>query len=265
MFLGLAVQVVMLQPRAHAHNDYEHGRPLFDALDNGFCSVEADVYLVGDELQVGHNKKDLKLGRTLDSLYLEPLFWRWTKFRGSVYPQRAQVTLLVDIKESGDAVWKKLEGDLEKYRAMLTEFKSGRVTKRAVTVILSGDRPIEALDHEDERLAFIDGRLPDLESKPSATLVPLVSDSYESVFKTSSADLSAQQQSLLKTLVQKAHQQGRRIRFWAAPDDERGWELMYTAGVDLINTDRLSELSRYLKGRRKTEAGTRKSAYWSNG
>ena len=26
--------------RAHAHNDYEHKRPLLDALDQGFCSVE---------------------------------------------------------------------------------------------------------------------------------------------------------------------------------------------------------------------------------
>ena len=29
--------------RAHAHNDYEHPRPLRDALDHGFTSVEADV------------------------------------------------------------------------------------------------------------------------------------------------------------------------------------------------------------------------------
>src|SRR6478672_5812077 len=32
---------------AHAHNDYEHARPLYDALDQGFTSVEADVYTVG--------------------------------------------------------------------------------------------------------------------------------------------------------------------------------------------------------------------------
>ena len=35
-------------PRAHAHNDYLHQRPLLDALDNGFCSVEADISLVDD-------------------------------------------------------------------------------------------------------------------------------------------------------------------------------------------------------------------------
>jgi hypothetical protein len=36
--------------RAHAHNDYEHDRPLFDALSNDFKSVEADIWLVGGEL-----------------------------------------------------------------------------------------------------------------------------------------------------------------------------------------------------------------------
>src|ERR1035438_747298 len=33
----------------HAHNDYEHKRPLFDALDHGFCSVEADIYRVAGQ------------------------------------------------------------------------------------------------------------------------------------------------------------------------------------------------------------------------
>ena len=32
--------------QAHAHNDYEHTRPLHDALDHSFTSVEADVWLV---------------------------------------------------------------------------------------------------------------------------------------------------------------------------------------------------------------------------
>ncbi len=35
---------------AHAHNDYAHKRPLADALDHGFCSVEADIFLVDGAL-----------------------------------------------------------------------------------------------------------------------------------------------------------------------------------------------------------------------
>src|SRR3954451_5006734 len=65
-------EVVPLE-NAHAHNDYEHARPLFDALDNGFTSVEADVYPVGGDLLVGHDEKALRSTRTLEGLYLNPL------------------------------------------------------------------------------------------------------------------------------------------------------------------------------------------------
>ena len=58
---------------AHAHNDYEHPRPLLDALDHGFTSVEADVFLVDGQLLVAHDPADLDPARTLESLYLDPL------------------------------------------------------------------------------------------------------------------------------------------------------------------------------------------------
>ncbi len=60
--------------RAHAHNDYEHPRPLLDALSHGFTSVEADIHLVDGQLLVAHDPIDLDPSRTLESLYLAP--WR---------------------------------------------------------------------------------------------------------------------------------------------------------------------------------------------
>src|SRR5262245_56842543 len=57
----------------HAHNDYAHAVPLHDALDRGFCSVEADIFLVCGDLLVGHNQAALDPARTLESLYLDPL------------------------------------------------------------------------------------------------------------------------------------------------------------------------------------------------
>ena len=35
---------------AFSHNDYEHSRPLFDALDRGFNCVEADLWYIDGEL-----------------------------------------------------------------------------------------------------------------------------------------------------------------------------------------------------------------------
>ena len=59
--------------QAHAHNDYLHDRPLLDALDHGFCSVEADIFLVDGELLVAHTRSELSKERTLKKLYLNPL------------------------------------------------------------------------------------------------------------------------------------------------------------------------------------------------
>jgi hypothetical protein len=160
---GLAA-VLMLSPdpdplltRAHAHNDYAHERPLLDALGNGFCSVEADIFLVEGELRVGHDRQDLRPGRTLRSLYLDPLAERVKANRGSVYRRKAPFTLLVDIKADGPAVYAELKRELPAYSRMLTSY-DGKVRRRAVTIILSGERPITEVQADRERWVFIDGR-----------------------------------------------------------------------------------------------------------
>src|SRR5687767_4507998 len=71
--------------RAHAHNDYEHTRPLLEALAHGFCSVEADVHLIDGQLLVAHDRKDVQSERTLTKLYLEPLRERVRQNAGRIY------------------------------------------------------------------------------------------------------------------------------------------------------------------------------------
>ena len=85
--------------QAHAHNDYRHASPLHDALAHGFTSVEADIFLVDDDLYVAHDRRDITPERTLRALYLDPLRERVRKNGGKVYRGGPQVTLLID---SGD-------------------------------------------------------------------------------------------------------------------------------------------------------------------
>src|SRR5512138_1200419 len=79
---------------AHAHNDYEHARPLLDALEHGFCSVEADVWLIDGQLLVAHDLKDVKPERTLQALYLDPLRARVARNAGKVFRDGPPCTLL---------------------------------------------------------------------------------------------------------------------------------------------------------------------------
>src|SRR5262245_53253868 len=90
------VSAVVPLENAHAHNDYWHERPLFDALDRGFASVEVDVFLVDGQLLVGHESAELKPDRTLESLYLKPLASRARENYGRVYPNGHRFFLFVD-------------------------------------------------------------------------------------------------------------------------------------------------------------------------
>src|SRR5688572_16035058 len=124
-------------PRAHAHNDYEHPRPLLDALDHGFGSVEADIYLVDGELLVAHNREDVQPDRTLEKLYLAPLKKRFDD-KKQILPGLTTLILLVDIKSDAVSTYQLLEKKIEPYKSMLTVFASDQIRTNAVTIILSG-------------------------------------------------------------------------------------------------------------------------------
>ncbi|WP_309714884.1 phosphatidylinositol-specific phospholipase C/glycerophosphodiester phosphodiesterase family protein [Armatimonas sp.] len=239
--------------RAHAHNDYAHTRPLLDALDQGFCSVEADIYLENGALLVGHDKKDLRPERTLTALYLEPLWQRVKANQGSVYPEAAPLTLLVDIKTDGARVYAALKESLKPYAPMLTRFENGQIKRRAITVILSGDRPREILAAERNRLAALDGRPDDLGKNLPVALFPLISESWFTLFKWYGTGLMTRtDREKLSSLIEQAHTEGRTIRFWAAPDNPAGWEVCWSAGVDYLNTDKLPELATFLRKQGKS-------------
>ena len=72
---------------------------------------------------------------------------------------------------------------LEKYRDMLTEVRDGKLIKRAVRIVISGDRPVAAISRVKNRLVGIDGRLSDLDSSKPAHLMPMISDRWSSHFK----------------------------------------------------------------------------------
>jgi hypothetical protein len=244
--------VVRPLERAHAHNDYYHARPLLDALDRGFCSVEADVFLVNGMLLVGHEPSELCADRTLESLYLDPLLERIRRNDGQVYPGGPDFTLLVDVKSEGKATYLALDRVLAEYEEMVASVEDGTVHKRAVTVIISGNRAWDVIAADATRYAGVDGRLPDLESDRPAHLMPLVSDRWGGLFEwVGEGPMPEMERTKLRQFVRDAHASGRRLRFWATPDrpsQERAavWNELLEAGVDLIGTDDLEGLKSYL-------------------
>jgi glycerophosphoryl diester phosphodiesterase len=234
---------------AHAHNDYWHDRPLRDALDHGFTSVEADIFLVDGKLLVGHDEKELKPQRTLESLYLEPLSKRLGTNGGRVYRDGRRFILLVDIKSSAEETYKRLQEALSKHDKMLTAWDGKQVRQGAVTVVISGNRP--KLDIAAEHhFAGVDGRLSDLASNVPAHIMPMISDNWTSHFAwDGEGRIPESERAKLREIVSKAHSAGRLVRFWATPENETIWLELRAAGVDLIGTDSLDRLATFLRSR----------------
>jgi hypothetical protein len=231
----------------HAHNDYEHRRPLFDALDHGFCSVEADIYLQKGQLLVGHERQDLRPERTLENLYLEPLRERIRANNGRVYRDGPTVYLLIDVKTEAKATYRALHQVLARYADILSVVDNGKFQQKAVTAVISGNRAPDLLAAQTVRYAGIDGRFTDLDSEIPAHQMPWISDRWTAYFRwQGEGSMPAEERTKLRQLVQKAHQHGRLVRFWATPELPAVWRELRSAGVDLINTDKLAELQKFL-------------------
>jgi hypothetical protein len=235
--------------RAHAHNDYQHARPLLDALDHGYGSVKADVYLVDGALLVAHARDSVHADRTLESLYLAPLRAWIGAHGGSVYAGRPPLTLLIDVKSHAESTWVALEPLLQRYDDVITSWHGDSMTTRPVVAVISGERPLVTLPAQRDRWAGLDGRFADLDSThgPPAVAMLLVSDDWKHI--TSWRGRGAPPTSVRRRLasaVARAHAQRRRLRFWNTPDVPVVWRLLVRTGVDLIDADDLDALGLFL-------------------
>jgi hypothetical protein len=244
-----AAEITPPLAHAHAHNDFEHARPLQDALDRGFCSVEADIWLVDGKLLVGHDPRDLNPERTLESLYLDPLRDRIGARNGKVYGSDERFWLLVDIKSGAEPTYKALHEVLARYAEMLTTVHDDKIVQKAISVVVSGvERPQEYMARQKLRYAGVDGRLNDLESDAPAHLMPMLSDRWTAHFAWSgNGPMPDAEHKRLREIIDKAHNHGRVVRFWATPELPAVWRELRSANVDLIGTDRLDELREFFE------------------
>ena len=237
-------------PNGFAHNDYCHKRPLLDALDNGFVNIEADIFLKdNNKLIVAHIFPYFKGKRTLERLYFQPLAERIASHNGNVYSDYSKpIILMIDIKTGAKSTYQALVPLLEKYRSMLTSLEDGKVVYRAVTVVLSGHKPYDMIENEQNRLAFIDE---DLRRVPRDTtnsnVFSMASCKYSKLLRWDGRGVFPDaEKSRLCAFVAMAHKLGEKVRLWASPERKAVWDELLKCGVDLINTDKLVALRQYL-------------------
>ncbi len=160
--------------------------------------------------------------------------------------------MLIDIKSGAEVTYEALRKELEQYADILVTYGPAGGKQGPVAVIISGNRPRTTMENEDFRYAAYDGRLEDLGSGAPADFMPLISDKWSVFFTwTGTGPMPADEREQLASIVAQAHGGGRRVRFWATPDNPGAardsiWHAPLAAEVDLINTDDLEGLQRFL-------------------
>jgi hypothetical protein len=255
-------------PQTHAHNDYEHPNPLYDALSWGFISAEADIWLYPDDndnLRVAHDPvADPTTLPTLQELYLDPLVQQFnTHADGGIYADGTPLHLLVDIKSVGSPTYARLHQILADYAdanpGLFTTFtKTGpdtwEVVEGAVNISISGNRPRADMEDQAVRYAAYDGRAADIGSGASSDFIRLISDNWNTFFSGFGWDgtgvMPTDILTAIDAIVAEVHAEDKLLRFWNLPNDGPNvWGPLFDAGVDYINTDDLAGLSTFVQQR----------------
>lgn len=138
----------------------------------------------------------------------------------------------------------------------LTTFSNGTLTQSAVTVVGTGNSPLEQVKALSPRDYFFDAPLtqltdPSLNTTWDPTLSPLASTDYEvAIGWNGVGNLSAAQQANLTKFVSDAHERNIKARFWDTPGWPiqirlAVWELLLKNGADWLNADDLEAAANF--------------------
>lgn len=242
--IGWLVTANLSAQKIHAHNDYAQPRPFANAYEQRSDFIEADVWLQDGVLVVSHDKPQAG-APTLDSLYLKPIVNLFSQHTDKVSPARDYTfNLVIDVKDSPAEVLPKLITLLQN---RLTAFNRS-ANPKAVQIIISGNRPKIDTYLDYPLLLQFDGRPSEVYDDQTLKRVALISDNFRSYSRwDGTGELPDLDREKLKRVIKRAHSDNKPIRFWSAPDTPNAWKQLKKIGVDIINTDKVTEATAFLR------------------
>lgn len=241
----------------HSHNDYLRDVPLFDALQAGCSSVEADIWADpdrSDNLLIGHIASTLHPARTLKNMFVDPIISildavnvNTTGIASGPFDTSPDTTLvlLIDFKQSPDILWPLLQSQLnplrEKGYLRYWNETTQTLSHGPVTIVASGSIKLNPLlvqssSTNAHRDVFLDAPLLSL-SEGTGTNGPSPYNTSNSYYASSALDpalgvthltpslltssnddvFTAQQLDGLRTQTRTAQNLGLKVRYWETP------------------------------------------------
>ncbi|MCE7042509.1 alkaline phosphatase [Dyadobacter sp. CY312] len=233
-------------PQGHSHNDYLQAAPFTLAYQQKFGSIEADVFLRNDTLFVAHESREIDSERTLDKLYLQPILKAAGKNKGQIYADK-KLQLLIDLKTSSEPTLKALVKLLAPHQELFAENGS-------IQIVVSGNVPAPGAFENYPSFISFDGRPNVTYTANQLQRIGLISQDFGFYSKWNGKGIPVEaDRKKLTEVIRRAHENKKPFRFWASPDNINTWKVLMNLGADYINTDKVTALGTFLKGRKNAE------------
>lgn len=219
----------------HSHNDYAQRVPFYQAYAQQVSSIEADVFLHDGQLLVGHDVEDLRADMTFEALYVEPIVTLFARNGGRAFRDSDQMLqLMVELKSETDPTLRAVAALLGRW----PEVFDPEVNPAAVRVAVTGRVPApEAFDRYPRFLGF-DGAWDADYTPEQLERIALISTNFRDFSQwNGKGTIIPAEKERLEQVIDRAHEQGKPVRFWNAPEGTTVYYTFYDMGIDYINTD----------------------------
>lgn len=220
----------------HSHNDYAQRVPFYQAYAQQVSSIEADVFLHDGQLLVGHDVEDLRADMTFEALYVEPIVTLFARNGGRAFRDSDRtLQLMVELKSETDPTLRAVAALLGRW----PEVFDPEVNPAAVRVVVTGRVPApEAFDRYPRFLGF-DGAWDADYTPEQLERIALISTNFRDFSQwNGKGTIIPAEKARLEAVIDRAHEQGKPVRFWNAPEGTTVYYTFYDMGIDYINTDK---------------------------
>jgi alkaline phosphatase len=223
-----------------AHNDYVHSDPFHGSYKLKVGYIEADIFLQDNQLMVAHTLKEMDKNKTLENLYLMPLEQEIKKNKGFAYADEQQtLMLMIDLKTEGKSTLTELVSQLKKH-PVLTSCKT-------LEIVISGNVPDPNTWIEYPEFIHFDGRPAINYTDDQLKRISMISNSFAAYSKWKGTEtMSEADRNKITQLINEIHSKGKKIRFWATPDNQQSWPVLMELQMDMLVTDDVKGLLAFI-------------------
>ena len=229
----------------HSHNDYENQVPFYQAYSQGINSIEVDLHYVDGKLMVGHDPEDISALRTFETLYVEPIVEQFSLNDGRAWrDSERELQLMIELKTATEPTLSTVVEVLNKHPEIFDVTKN----KDAVRIVITGNIPAPQEFEKYPQYVMFDGTVGTEYTKEQLERVALISENFRQYTHWNGKGMMiASELAAVKSTIATAHEMGKPIRFWAAPDGVTTWYTFYNLGVDYLSPNNFNGCIEFMR------------------